>query len=191
MTTKNKFQIILSLSALAIVLALFLEPRQIEVAPTLTPEQVKAKEQAWIGVLAKIDLSKGRAKDSSEWECLTEALYFEARGEPLLGQVAVAEVIINRKYHKRFPSTVCGVISQGASRKNRCQFSYKCDGIDEVYHEPKSYETLGKIAQQMLDGAARELTNGATFYHNKTVKPSWARKLNKTAVLGEHLFYSY
>jgi spore germination cell wall hydrolase CwlJ-like protein len=187
----SKLQIFLSVSFLTIALALFLWPKPIEAVPTLTPEEVKIKEQAWIGILAGIELKHRYPKTGSEWECLTEALYFEARGEPLLGQIAVAEVIINRKYHKRFPNSVCGVISQGASRKNRCQFSYKCDGIDEVYHEPKSYETLGKIAKEMLDGAARELTNGATFYHNKTVKPSWARKLNKTAVLGEHLFYSY
>lgn len=187
----SKLQILISVSLVTIVLGIFFMTRPVEVAPTLSPAEARAKEQAWIGVLAGIDLSSQRPKDDSEWECLTEALYFEARGEPLLGQVAVAEVIINRKYHKRFPDSVCGVISQGASRKNRCQFSYKCDGIDEVYHEPKSYETLGKIAKQMLDGAARDLTNGATFYHNKTVKPSWAKKLNRTAVLGEHLFYSY
>jgi hypothetical protein len=187
----NKKQIFLSVSLLTIVLGVFFVARPIEAVPTLTPEEAKAKEQAWIGVLAEIDLSFGRPRDGSEWECLTEALYFEARGEPLLGQVAVAEVILNRKYHKRFPNSVCGVISQGASRKNRCQFSYKCDGIDEIYHETNSYVTLGKIAKEMLEGAARELTNGATFYHNKTVKPSWAKKLNRTAVLGEHLFYSY
>lgn len=133
-----------------------------------------------------------KAKGGSEWQCLTEALYFEARGESLIGQVAVAEVILNRKAHTRFPKSVCGVINQGAKRKTGCQFSYKCDGHKEVFSERGAYESVGKLAQLMLDGgASRDLTKGATFYHTKAVSPSWSRKLKKTAIIGEHMFFSY
>ncbi len=131
------------------------------------------------------------AKGGSEWQCLTEALYFEARGESLIGQVAVAEVILNRKAHTRFPKSVCGVINQGAKRKTGCQFSYKCDGHKEVFAERRAYESVGKLAQLMLDGTSRDLTKGATFYHTKSVNPGWSRKLKKTAIIGEHLFFSY
>ena len=132
-----------------------------------------------------------KAKGGSEWQCLTEALYFEARGESLIGQVAVAEVILNRKAHTRFPKTVCGVINQGAKRKTGCQFSYKCDGHKEVFAERGAYESVGKLAQLMLDGNLRDLTKGATFYHTKSVNPRWSRKLKKTAIIGAHLFFSY
>jgi len=131
------------------------------------------------------------ANGGSEWQCLTEALYFEARGESLIGQVAVAEVILNRKAHTRFPKSVCGVINQGAKRKTGCQFSYKCDGHKEVFTERGAYESVGKLAQLMLDGIAHDLTKGATFYHTKSVNPGWSRKLKKTAIIGEHLFFSY
>ena len=131
------------------------------------------------------------AKGGSEWQCLTEALYFEARGESLIGQVAVAEVILNRKAHTRFPKSICGVINQGAKRKSGCQFSYKCDGHKEVFAEREAYESVGKLAQLMLDGSLRDLTKGATFYHTKSVNPRWSRKLKKTAIIGEHLFFSY
>jgi hypothetical protein len=131
------------------------------------------------------------ANGGAEWQCLTEALYFEARGESLIGQVAVAEVILNRKAHTRFPKSVCGVINQGAKRKGGCQFSYKCDGHKEVFTERMAYENVGKLAQLMLDGTSRDLTNGAVFYHTKSVNPRWSRKLKKTTIIGEHLFFSY
>lgn len=141
----------------------------------------------------KLTLSKlqdlPRAKGNAEWKCLSEALYFEARGESLVGQLAVAEVILNRVDHRKFPGSVCSVIGQGSERKNRCQFSYKCDGRKEVFSEPKAYDRVGKIARIMLDGKQRELTKGATFYHTTSVRPRWAKKFTRTAQIGVHLFY--
>ncbi len=125
----------------------------------------------------------------AEWACLTEALYFEARGETLKGQLAVAEVILNRVDSRRYPDTVCGVISQGAKRMNACQFSFKCDGHPEKFSERTAYERVGKIARLMLEGRERLLTDGATHYHTRHVSPSWARRLTKTAQIGVHLFY--
>ena len=133
--------------------------------------------------------ARPRATGGAQWQCLTEALYFEARGESIRGQIAVAEVILNRVASKRFPNTVCGVVHQGTGKKYQCQFTYTCDGIPERVNEPKAYERVGKVARMMLDGAPRNLSGGATYYHTTAVRPRWARKFRKTARLGVHLFY--
>ncbi|MBL4750808.1 MAG: cell wall hydrolase [Amylibacter sp.] len=132
-----------------------------------------------------------RARGNSEWRCLSEALYFEARGENLQGQFAVAEVILNRRDSKKFPSSVCGVVTQGtkSGKKYACQFSYKCDGRAEVFSEGGAYIQVGKVARIMLDGKARNLTKGATFYHTGAVRPRWSRKFERTAKVGNHYFY--
>jgi len=130
------------------------------------------------------------ATGGQEWQCLTEALYFEARGESIPGIFAVAEVILNRRDSTKFPSSVCKVISQGVRKGSRaCQFSYKCDGASEVYHEKQAQALVAKIAQIVLDQRAPLLTSGATYYHANFVSPRWARKFTNTAVIGKHLFY--
>ena len=128
---------------------------------------------------------------SEEWACMAEALYFEARGEKMSGQIAVAEVILNRVKSRRFPNSVCAVVSQGSSRRNACQFSFKCDGQPERFSERKAYERVGKVAQMMLDGRKHDLTGGATHYHTTAVKPGWSRRLTRTTQIGEHLFYRH
>ncbi|MFT6424297.1 MAG: spore germination cell wall hydrolase CwlJ-like protein [Celeribacter sp.] len=129
------------------------------------------------------------ASGGDNWECLTQALYFEARGESVKGQFAVAEVILNRASSSKFPNSVCGVIKQGTGKKFRCQFTYTCDGRAEVVNEKKAWARLGKIARLMLDGAPRRLTDGATHYHTKAVNPRWARAFPRTASIGVHYFY--
>lgn len=129
------------------------------------------------------------AKGDEAWACLAQALYFEARGETIKGQVAVAEVILNRVDASTFPNTVCGVIHQGTGRKYACQFTFTCDGMSETIHEKQAYERVGKVARFMLDGAPRALTNGATYYHTNAVNPSWARKFTRTTTIGVHHFY--
>src|SRR6056300_127404 len=124
-----------------------------------------------------------------QWKCLSEALYFEARGETIKGQMAVAEVIMNRVDSASYPDSVCGVIHQGTGRKFACQFTYTCDGRAEVINEADAYEQVGKIARLLLDGVPRKLTKGATHYHTTSVSPSWARKFPKTAKIGSHVFY--
>ncbi len=130
-----------------------------------------------------------RASGGSEWRCLTEALYFEARGETVKGQFAVAEVILNRVDSPRFPNSVCGVINQGTGRKFACQFTYTCDGRPENVAEPAAWDQVGKVARVMLAGADRPLTKGATYYHTTAVSPRWARSFSRTARYGVHLFY--
>lgn len=125
------------------------------------------------------------------WRCLSEALYFEARGESVKGQFAVAEVIMNRVKSTRFPDDVCGVINQGTGRKFACQFTYTCDGHAETIHEPRAFERVGKVARLVLDGRAPAVTNGATHYHTTAVRPKWSRVYTRTARIGVHVFYRH
>lgn len=130
------------------------------------------------------------ARSDAEWACLSEALYFEARGESVKGQFAVAEVILNRAVSPRYPNSVCGVVNQGTGRRNQCQFSYKCDGKKEVFNEPEARAVTQKIASAVLSGAApRSLTEGATHYHTRAVLPRWARSFPRVATIGVHYFY--
>ncbi len=131
------------------------------------------------------------ASGGKQWRCLSEALYFEARGETVKGQFAVAEVILNRVKSERFPDTLCGVINQGTGRKFQCQFTYTCDGHKEVISERKAYERVAKVARAMIDGIDGDLTSGATHYHTTAVHPSWARVYKRTARIGVHVFYRH
>lgn len=130
-----------------------------------------------------------RASGGKEWECLSEALYFEARGENARGLFAVGEVILNRVDSRAFPNSVCGVINQGTGQRFRCQFTYTCDGRAEHIDDQAAWERVGKVARAMLDGAPRNLTGGATYYHATWVNPDWARKFERTAAIGVHYFY--
>ena len=138
--------------------------------------------RAWIDALPP-------AKGGDAMQCLAEALYFEARGESVKGQFAVAEVILNRVASARYPDTVCGVINQGTGKKYACQFTYTCDGKPETISEPRAWDRVAKVAQLSLISADRSLTDGATHYHTTAVRPSWASKYVKTARIGVHLFY--
>lgn len=125
----------------------------------------------------------------AEWQCLTEALYFEARGETLRGVMAVAEVILNRVDSPNFPNSVCGVVHQGTQALYDCQFTYHCDGVSDAVHEQAAWNAVGRVASAMLNGAPRTLTDGATHYHTSAVNPSWARRFVPTVSIGVHQFY--
>ena len=129
------------------------------------------------------------ASGGEAWRCLSEALYFEARGEDVAGIFAVAEVILNRVDSPAYPDTVCEVIYQGTGRLFECQFSYSCDGKKEIISERRAYERVAKVARLMLDGAPRRLTDGATHYHTKSVRPTWAEVYPRTTTIGYHVFY--
>ncbi|SMX43286.1 cell wall hydrolase [Actibacterium lipolyticum] len=148
----------------------------------VVPDENITYDRAWLKAQPK-------ASGGADWRCLSEALYFEARGESVKGQFAVAEVILNRVSSPNFPDSVCGVINQGTGRKFQCQFTYTCDGHAEVVSEPAAYNRVAKIARSMLDGAPRDLTDGATFYHTRAVNPRWARVFQRTASIGQHFFY--
>ena len=132
-----------------------------------------------------------KAKGGAHWKCLSEALYFEARGETVKGQFAVAEVIMNRVRSARFPDNVCGVINQGTGKRYQCQFTYTCDGNPETINEARAFERVAKVARTVLDGKAPDLTKGATHYHTTAVRPRWSRVYTKTASIGVHIFYRH
>ena len=88
-------------------------------------------------------------KMNRELKCLSEALYFEARGEQIEGQIAVADVIINRKNSRQFPGTICGVVSEGAHKRHACQFSYNCDGKLELIYDKKTYRRIVKLSSMI------------------------------------------
>jgi spore germination cell wall hydrolase CwlJ-like protein len=129
----------------------------------------------------------GRAKSV---KCLTEAIYFEARGESVRGQIAVAQVVMNRVFSGYYPSTVCGVVYQNASHHLACQFTFACDGISDVVREPDAWERAKKIAAETLDGQLWLPEVGkATHYHAYWVHPSWVHEMTKMYKLGVHTFY--
>ena len=128
---------------------------------------------------------------ADELKCLTEAIYFEARGEPVDGQFAVAEVILNRVASHEFPDDVCGVVNQGTGELHRCQFSYTCDGLPETYNDLAAKARSEKIAALSLARQdALDLTGAAMYYHTKAVSPYWADLFDRTATIGEHHFYN-
>jgi len=142
---------------------------------------------------AKLDLAAldamPRAAGGDDWRCLAEAIYFESRGEPLAGQIAVAEVVLNRVDDRRFPGSVCGVTRQGAGSGRGCQFSYACDGRSDAMKSSTARDRSEKLAGVMLAGRSRTVTEGATYFHTRSVRPSWARKMARTATIGHHHFY--
>ena len=126
-----------------------------------------------------------------EGDCLAEAIYFEARGEPVAGQFAVAEVILNRVEDRQFPDTICEVVNQGTGRLHACQFSYTCDGLPERMTERPAARRAAKIAHlTMNEIAPNDLTAGALYYHADYVDPYWASHFFETAQIGVHIFYN-
>jgi spore germination cell wall hydrolase CwlJ-like protein len=124
--------------------------------------------------------------------CLATAVYFEARGESYRGQVAVAQVVMNRLHHPLYPKTICGVVYQNQNMRNACQFSFACDGIPETVNDPKSWKQAEDIAKQVANGDLylTEVAN-ATHYHAAYVYPDWAPRLHRVTKIGQHIFYRF
>jgi hypothetical protein len=153
---------------------------------TLWPWQRPAAEppleitEAWLAV-------QPHPRGDGQFQCLAQTIYHESRGEALPGQIAVAEVVLNRLDDPRFPKTICGVVRQGNS--GGCAFSWTCDNRSDKPRDRDAWVRASKIARAMIDGAPRRLTAGATFFHTRSVRPSWARKFERTAKIGSHTFY--
>jgi hypothetical protein len=131
----------------------------------------------------------GRERAKAE-KCLADAVYFEARGEPMRGQMAVAQVVMNRVFSGYYPNNVCGVVYQNARRHLACQFTFACDGSRDVVNEPDMWEQAKRIAKDTLDGKIWLGEVGhATHYHAYWVHPSWVHEMRKMYKLGVHTFY--
>lgn len=121
-------------------------------------------------------------------ECLAKTIYFEARGESEEGQRAVAAVVLNRVASADFPNTICEVVHQGGTGTKDCQFSWWCDGRSDKPKDRESWEQAITIAYEMMTGAP-DPTNGALYYHNTGVSPSWRTQLRRLATIGDHAYY--
>jgi spore germination cell wall hydrolase CwlJ-like protein len=130
---------------------------------------------------------KARAKAE---KCLAEAVYFESRGEKVRGQIAVAQVVMNRVFSGYYPNTVCGVVYQNKHRHLACQFTFACDNVRDVIEEPDMWDRAKRIAKAMLDGQLwlPEVAK-STHYHAYWVRPSWVHEMKKTYKYGVHTFY--
>ncbi len=133
----------------------------------------------------------GPLESSRELECLTQAVYFEARGEGPAGQAAVAQVVLNRVRHSAFPKTVCGVVYQGAARRKGCQFSFACDGSMRRTREHAAWNRAQRVASKALSGAVAAGVGDSTHFHTINVAPNWGPRLIRTAQVGLHVFYKF
>jgi spore germination cell wall hydrolase CwlJ-like protein len=124
-------------------------------------------------------------------KCLAEAVYYEAAREPIEGQRAVAQTVINRLRHPEYPKSVCGVVYQGAARTTGCQFSFTCDGSLRWKPEPALWARAQKVAEAALNGYVAEEVGPATHYHADYVAPYWAPTLAKLTKVGAHIFYRW
>lgn len=125
----------------------------------------------------------------AEETCLAQAIYFEARSEPLEGQLAVAQVILNRVSDKRYPASVCKVVFQNERMRNRCQFSFACDGRSDQPGERRAWTIAKKIAIVATEAEWQDLSMQATHYHAEYVSPYWQALMQQTAQYGRHMFY--
>ena len=146
-------------------------------------------------------LNKGKASTLSilSWsetkaqahQCLAEAVYYESRSESVTGQIAVAEVVLNRVASKHYPNSVCGVVYQGAERSTGCQFSFTCDGSTTKMPKGKLWDQSSDVAGLALTGVLTPVTGGATHYHTTEIHPHWAPKMRPTKLIGLHQFYRF
>jgi Cell Wall Hydrolase len=129
---------------------------------------------------------------AGELKCLADAIYFEARGESQEGQMAVAQVVINRVKSSIYPNTICGVVYQNDDKLNRCQFSFACDGVSERVTDRLAWRRAEDAARRVLDGDAGAVSaeiGNATHYHATSVSPLWAHYMRRVDTIGHHVFY--
>jgi len=140
---------------------------------------------------APFRLAGSEADRARSLDCLTAAVYYEAAREPLDGQRAVAQVVLNRVRHPAYPNTVCGVVFEGARRSTGCQFSFSCDGSLRRTPMPAFWERSRQVAAAALSGYVYAPVGWATHYHANYVVPYWASSLIKSTTVGLHIFYRW
>lgn len=122
--------------------------------------------------------------------CLMTAIVYEAGVEPVEGQQAVAQVILNRARTPMFPNSICGVVYQGSERRTGCQFSFTCDGSLRRKVPDRLFQAARPIAEAALNGALPDRVGEALFYHAHYVSPRWAPRLDRITRIGAHIFYA-
>lgn len=142
-------------------------------------------DHAWAG-----HALPAKAFSSAEQRCLAAGVYFEARGEPVKGQAAVAQVILNRVRNPAYPNTICGVVYQNKRWRNRCQFSFACDGVRDRVGSKYHWSVASDVAMAVTAGKIwLDEVGSSTHYHAIYVRPKWARKMKKVGRIGLHVFY--
>lgn len=151
--------------------------------------EVNADNQRAKTPAERLGLFDDKSRARSE-KCLAEAIYFEARGEAVRGQIAVAQVVLNRAFSGKYPETVCGVVYQNKHRHLACQFTFACDNNKDVIREPDMWERARKISKAMLDGQLwLPEVDKSTHYHAYWVRPSWVNEMKRMYKTGVHTFY--
>ncbi len=131
------------------------------------------------------------ADQAAKLDCLSQAIYYEARSEPHFGQLAVAQVVLNRVAHRAYPASVCGVVFEGAERRTGCQFTFTCDGSLAIVPRGRSWERSRQTATHALLGMSDITIGRATHYHTVAISPYWSSSLLRTANIGTHIFYRF
>jgi len=176
--------------------------RQLELLDARLQRRLDDKGQAPQGLLLRASLRaynpspgpfrfQGALEGSRELDCLTQAVYYEARGETPSGQAAVAQVVLNRARNPAFPKSVCGVVFQRAGAKKGCQFSFACDGSTQRGREVGAWRRAQTIASRALDGFVMAEVGSATHFHTLNVAPMWGPRLMRVAQVGMHVFYRF
>jgi len=171
-------------------------PEQLRIASLL----LEADRQAG-AVLTARPLDDLRTFDSTHFEnaagisaqvdCLAQAIYYEARSEGFVGQLAVAQVIMNRVDSQHYPDSLCGVVFEGSERRTGCQFSFTCDGSMMREARGRAWRRSQLVAQHAYMGFGRDVTRRATHYHTVAVDPYWNDNLVRTRRIGTHIFYRF
>ena len=183
---------------------------------TTSPINSNSTSQVWVTPVSKMTvetpdyykpLDFNRVKFTpADAECLAKNIYFEAGVESTAGKLAVANVTINRAANKNYPNTICGVVQEGIHYYNaakdkhfpvrdRCQFSWYCDGLLDEPREGRTWESAQELAKRVLvnhyDKALIDITDGATHYHANWMEtyPSWSKKKKVMASIDRHIFY--
>ena len=139
----------------------------------------------------------------NETSCLALNIYHEARNQSIAGQIAVGQVTLNRMRDKRFPSTICEVVTQGPHRpswkgtgemipiRNKCHFSWYCDGKSDKIRQKKTYSDIVDLSRMLMKQNMIDITTGATHYHADYVSPAWAKTKTRTTKIEDHIFYRW
>ena len=132
-------------------------------------------------------------------ECLALNSYYESRNQSIAGQIAVAQVVLNRVESPKFPNTICDVIYQGPTYtnwkgnempvRNRCHFSWWCDGKSDIPVDVRTYHKILDMLTDLVYSDTIDVTDGSTHYHADYVEPDWSKKLEKTVTIDDHIFY--
>jgi spore germination cell wall hydrolase CwlJ-like protein len=173
---------------------IIITPTAAKIEDNVKPKRIVQAPVAKIAAPSRAEQQKvvaQRRVQLAEENCLARAVYFEARSESELGQLAVAKVILNRTRDANYPKSICGVVYEGSNRRNSCQFSFACDGVPDEIRQPAAWTKSKRIAQRAIAGdSSMKIMGAATNYHADYVRPRWAKNLRKVAKIGRHIFYT-